>query len=195
MNTLFVISYVVLWVLVVVLAGAVFALYHHFGQMYMTSPEGRVAHGPEEGSLFPALDTKDLDGEVVTLPAQDRPFIAVFASTGCTLCGALRSVLRKFAAEHPDVLVVVICDGHPRAVREWAGDLASAVRVIPDPRGRIAARYEIGLTPFSVAVSHDGRVRSRGIVNGLDGLELAAHEAANQLTVLSAPTEERSTSR
>ena len=40
--SLFEFTYIALWLLVVVLAVGVYALYYHFGEMYLTSPEGRA---------------------------------------------------------------------------------------------------------------------------------------------------------
>ena len=46
-------SYIALWILVAVLSVAVFALYHHFGQMYLNSREGRETQGPDLGATPP----------------------------------------------------------------------------------------------------------------------------------------------
>ena len=181
MNDAFLISYAVLWLLVILLLVAVFALYHHFGQMYLSSPEGRDSQGPDEGTPFPPLSALDVNDTPVTLPVAGRPTLIVFASTQCELCAELRASLARFAGAYPRIQVAAICAGHPRVVREWASRISATVPVIADARGRTSARYRVGALPFLVAVGSDGAVRARGIVNDYDGLELAAHEAENLL--------------
>jgi hypothetical protein len=178
----FLVSYAVLWLLVILLLVAIFALYHHFGQMYLSSPEGRDSQGPDEGTPFPPLSTLDVNDTPVALPAAGRPTLVVFASTECELCAELRGSLARFADAYPHVQLATICAGHPRVVREWASQISTTVPVIADARGRTSARYRVGALPFLVAVGRDGAVRARGIVNDYDGLELAVHEAENLLT-------------
>jgi hypothetical protein len=175
----FLASYALLWLLVIVLTVAMFALYHHFGQMYLTSPEGRDSQGPTEGSQFPPLSGVDVNNTPVKVPTPGRPTLVVFASTQCELCAELRASLARFAGAYSHVRLATICAGHPRLVREWASQISATVPVIADARGRTSARYRVGALPFLVAVGRDGAVRARGIVNDYDGLELAAHEAEN----------------
>ncbi len=180
MNAVFWASYIILWVMVAVLTVGMFALYHHFGQMYMGSPPGREEQGPKLGSYFKPVESVDLRGTTIVAPLANRPLLAVFVSTGCALCAQLREALLGFARANEDMAIVVYCDGHPRAVQAWAGELADAVYVVPDRRGRIAVRNNIDATPFGVAVGMDGLVQAKGIVNDLEGLE---HLALDSLSV------------
>lgn len=181
MSTPHLVSYILLWLLVLTLLVAVFALYHHFGTMYMTSREGREDQGPRPGRQIDAFTATDTRGREHAFPALDQPMLLVFASTSCSICAQLRDGLRRIAAARPQLSVVVLCDGHPRGVAAWAEDLPADVTVIPDPRARRSARMGVSILPFSVAVGSDGHVRAVGIVNDFDGLELAAHEAINLL--------------
>jgi hypothetical protein len=183
MSTAFWFSYALLWALVAALVIAVFALYQHFGQIYASSPEGRATQGPEEGARLAPLEVDDVNGKALMLPLMDRATLVVFASTTCTICAELRNSLRRLAVEGPNIAIVVLCEGHPRTVRAWAGGLAAQVPVIPDPRGRLAARYGISVTPYLVVVGQDGVVRGRGIVNDYEGLELAARDATRSLPI------------
>jgi hypothetical protein len=186
MTTFFWVSYGLLWLLVVTLVVAVFALYYHFGQMYLNSREGRAEQGPSEGTLLDAFDGVDIEGRPVVLPRLRQPMLMVFTDTSCKLCGQLRQALARFADEGPStVALYIICAGHPRSVREWAADLpGDRLRVIADPRGRTALSYRVDATPFCVAVDETGTVRASGIVNDLGGLDLAAREATALPVVL-----------
>ena len=174
MNALFWFSYALLWVLLPVMSVSVFALYHHFGQMYLTSREGRAEQGPAVGAQLRRTEALDLATQPVLLPPRGAPALVMFTSTTCPVCEAMRLDLIQIARDQPDLPVYVFCHGSTRAVREWAGELAGAATVVPDPRLRHAARYEVAVTPFGIAVGADAVVRARGIVNDLDGLRALA---------------------
>lgn len=188
MSGWFRVSYIALWVLLGVLVVAILALYNHFGQMYITSREGRLAHGPTEGSTLRATDAVDSAGTPLRLPLPGRRTMLLFVTTDCPLCNELKPSLSGFARAHPESAVVVICAGTPDAVARWAYDLAEPVLVVADKTAAIAAGYGITLTPFLAVTDEAGVVLTRGIVNAEADLELAlalargAHETADQLT-------------
>lgn len=173
MNSFLIGSYVGLWVLVVVLAVAVLALYNHFGRMYLTSGEGRENQGPTIGSALASFSATDLQGRSVTVPS-GRPALVVLASTDCPECRRLRAPLQRLAAARGDQLdVVVLCNGQRSQVNAWAAAMDGPVHVIQDKNYRRASAMGVGITPFMVGVDGDGVVRARGLVNGQDGLALA----------------------
>jgi len=87
---LLVVSNIVLWMLVILEALALFALYQHFGEMYLTTREGRQSQGPSVGSPLKRVDATDISGVARGLPTQSRPAFLLFASTSCPLCERLR---------------------------------------------------------------------------------------------------------
>lgn len=174
MNALFWFSYALLWGLLAIVSVSVFALYHHFGQMYLTSREGRENQGPAEGTALRRVEATDIDGVPVLLPPRGVPALLVFTSTTCPVCEAVRADLIRTTRDEPGVKVYVFCHGSTPAVREWAGELADVATVLADQRLRLTARYEVGVTPFGIAVGADGAVKARGIVNDGDGLRALA---------------------
>jgi len=171
MTSPFLASYIVLWVVMVVQSVAIFALYHHFGQVYLQSREGRATQGPAVDTSLKRLDVQDVMGTPLSLPMIGRPLLMVFATTTCPLCDKLRPALGYVAESAGDVEVLVICGGEREVVRRWAQDLGARVRVVPDPGYRIAAHYTVGLTPFGVGTDRDGMVRAKGLVNDQERLE------------------------
>jgi hypothetical protein len=178
-------SYVVLWCLVIILAIAVFALYQHFGQMYLVSREGRASQGPAVDQPLGSTPAEALNALPFVVPAPEIITAIVFADTKCRLCERLKPDIERFALRHESIETVIICGGTRRDVEAWADGLCSDITVIPDPNQRLAARYRIGLTPFVVAVDDGGVVRMKGLVHDEEGLEealdavvLAGHEAA-----------------
>lgn len=177
MDGFWLIRYIALWVVVVAQSVALLSLFHHFGQMYLNSREGRADHGPERDSQLARRIAQTLLGSEVAVPVAGRPGVVVFTHTDCELCRELRPALRDLALRHAEVNVSVICAGPENQVRQWAGDLIEVADVIPDRRGRISTAYRIGVTPFLVAVDAHGTVKGKGIVNNLDGLERVAGDA------------------
>lgn len=170
------ISYLILWIFVIVESAAIFALYHHFARMYLTSREGRQSQGPAIGSQLKALDLMALAQTRVKVPSASGPTLLVFMSTTCQVCSKLRLDIIRFVEGRDDFETVVICAGDTDDVRKWSGDLGSQLQVVPDPGYQIAANHGIGITPFLVATDRYGIVRAKGLVNGRRGLEWAADE-------------------
>lgn len=176
MNGFFLASYVALWVLVVVLAVAVLALYNHFGAMYLSSREGRATQGPAIGTRPAGFTATALDGRELVVPS-GRPLLMLLASTDCPECAKLKSPLQSAAVEHAGELdVVVLCGGPPARVSEWARGLESPVRVVADRNFRRAAALGVGITPFVLGLDGDGVVRTRGLLNGEEGLAHALRD-------------------
>lgn len=171
------VSYVVLWVLVGLLCVAVWAMYHHFGQVYLNSREGRSRQGPEEGKQLPASVEADVAGMPIALPAAGAPTLLLFAGTQCSLCHEVGLELPAFVRDHA-LKPVIVCTGKREKVQGWADELAGSAVVIPDPGGRISNRYSVGVIPFGVVADVDGVVVLRGLVNGREGLEWMAEAAS-----------------
>jgi hypothetical protein len=173
MSTPYLISYVFLWTLTCAMVVAVLALYHHFGQMYMSSREGRTVHGLDEGTEVAEQQYVDLAGRAVTLPRHGERSLVLFTDTVCKLCRNLRPDLAAFA-RRVDFHVSVVCVGTRNEVAEWAEPLDDALTVVPDRGAKISTRFKVGLSPFLILIGEDGKVRARGIVNDADGLNRAA---------------------
>lgn len=181
MSGFWLVSYIVLWIVVVVQAVGLFSLFHHFGSLYAKSREGRAAQGPAVGSFLGIAETPDVHGTPVRWPVAGTPTVLLFFGTDCSICAALKAmVLPRLLERHPDVSFVVLCGGPRDDVRRWAQDVPDGVPVVPDPRFRIAAKHQIALTPFAVAVGPDGTVRSRGGASNEGLLESAVTAARGE---------------
>jgi peroxiredoxin len=162
-------SYIALWVAVIVLSVAVFALYHHFGQLYLNSPDGRVNQGPEAGkALEPFVATTDTGR--LNVPDGTATVLA-FMEVGCLLCSDLRHHLRTYAMENRDVRVIAVVGGKPDEIDEFAAPMREHVAVVSDVGGKITSGYGVAVFPFAVAIDPGGVVRAKDIVNKRDSVE------------------------
>jgi hypothetical protein len=167
--SLFEVTYIALWVLVIVLAVGVYALYYHFGEMYLTSPEGRATQGPKVGERLNSAHATSLEGPTLELPRTSRRTVLVFTAPDCAVC---RELLDDLVADgDPDILddVIVVASGATADAEKWLG-VIPATRIVIDPRAGLRARYGIGLTPFGVAADMAGVVRTRGVVSTASNL-------------------------
>jgi len=164
------------WVLLILLTYAVFVLYRHFGQIYVSSARARTEQGPDVGSALLSIGRSDTSGRDVVLPAR-QPAVALFVSIGCDLCSEIRDQLVGLESFSDRVTVVAFCAGAERDVQAWAARSPGFVHVVRDVKGAAANHYKVNTLPFAIAVGSEGTVQAKSVINGRDGLIWAAEEA------------------
>jgi hypothetical protein len=188
LQTFTLISQFIIWALLIVLATAVFALYRHFGQMYLSTPAGRADQGPELGTALLSISASDTTGRPVVLPGP-RPEILLFSDTSCNLCSEVRDKLSVLDPYADKLRVTVFCTGLERDVTAWGERTPGYVQVVWDDRMRAAQHYRVSTLPFAVAVGLAGDVRAKSIINGDGGLLWAAEHALDIATASEESTE------
>ncbi|TMA94340.1 MAG: hypothetical protein E6J70_17445 [Deltaproteobacteria bacterium] len=150
MTQALVVSNVVLWAAVLLLAGVVVALVRQIGVLYeRVAPAGAlmVGRGPGVGDAAPVVRVPTLSGAVrdIGAPSPDRrATLLFFLSPTCPVCKALLPALRS----------VVRSEGH------WL-DLVLASGIT----------YRVEKLPYAVLLDAAGIVRSKGLVNTREHLE------------------------
>ncbi len=146
-------SYVLLWLTVVVLALAVVALLRQIGVLHARlAPLG--AHFAGEG---PPLDQPAPPVPGVDWGTAARTLVA-FTSPTCEVCATLRPSIAALARQYRDVrLHTVELDGPTRPV---------------------FAAFDVRSTPYFVVVDDGGVVRGRGVANSLEQVEELLAESA-----------------
>lgn len=153
-------SYVLLWIAVVVLAITCIALLRQIGLLHTrVSPMG--VHFAGEG---PDLDTPAPDGYAYTYDTNDLTLIA-FTSPDCTICASLTPGLERIA-------------------KTYQGLVLRTVGFEEDPKTFSA--FKVRSTPYVVAVDRSGHVRSRGVANTLDQAEEMLAEVYATIDALAA---------
>jgi methylamine dehydrogenase accessory protein MauD len=172
-----VVSNVLLWVLVIALAGVVFALARQVGVLHeRLAPAGALAlaRGPEVGEAAPALRVASLAGEEVAIggrEAEGRSTLLFFVSPTCPVCATLLPTLARVAAEEgPPLRCLLASDGEPaehaRFVRAKRLDPARYLL-----SRELGVRFEVSKLPYAVLLDAAGIVRAKGIVNTREHLE------------------------
>jgi thiol-disulfide isomerase/thioredoxin len=109
----------------------------------------------------PALDLPTLDGGRVRLESlRGRTVIVNFWATWCGPCRVEMPTLVSFAADHPDVPVVLVAvDGTPDALRGFARAHDVPESLIARADAATRAAWGVGTLPTTVVVGPDGTLR------------------------------------
>jgi methylamine dehydrogenase accessory protein MauD len=181
MTAALVISNLILWVVVLLLLFAVFALARQIGVLHeRVAPVGALtpASGPKIGEQLESVAVKTLGSKTVEVgaPGEVSTFI-FFMSPGCPICRSLLPIVADMANKEK-VQVLYASDGDDVAVHET---YAREHGIDPD---RYVLSQTLGMIlgvnrlPFAALINEQGVLRSRGLVNNREHLEslLAADE-------------------
>ena len=172
-----VVSQIVLWFVVVVLALTVLALVRQIGVLHeRVAPLGALStmNAVEVGQAAPQFDVIDLAGRPLHIggrSADGRSQLLLFVSPSCPMCKKLLPVARSFArSERHGVALVLMGDGdrpsHEALIAEHRlHDVPFALAPI------VGINLGIGKLPQAVLIDPEGVIRSKGIVNSREHLE------------------------
>jgi len=171
-------SYLVLWLVVLVLAFLLAGSLRQLGliQLRLGDDPGALItdSGLERGVQAPDFIAADGEtGEPVSLsdlPAAPR--LLVFASPGCLSCRELipgLNEVRKTRRGEFDFLV--ICRGDIESCQAFGRMNRLEAPMVIDTNGQIEKDYLVTLTPFAYLLDHEGRVVIRGVANDWRQLE------------------------
>ncbi len=145
-------SYVLLWVTVIVLGLTCLALLRQIGVLHArVRPLGThpANEGPEVGAAAPPIDGATYGVAPLTLVA--------FTSPTCEVCRQLLPSLAALRRQYRDVQLLQV-------------DLDAETRAIFDA-------FNVRSSPYVVAVDRAGVVRGGGVANALEQLEILVEQA------------------
>jgi methylamine dehydrogenase accessory protein MauD len=171
------ISNLLLWVVVVVLAATVVALVRQVGVLHeRVSPAGALlgSGGPRIGEPAPRFALTDWSGRAVEIggpDAEGRSTLLVFASPSCPVCatmlGIVDSVLR---AEAGRTRLVLASDG-PRAEHEAFVRTNRLVERTYVLSAELGLAYQVSKLPYAALIDGEGVLRAKGLVNTREHVE------------------------
>jgi len=167
------VSNVLLWIAVLVLAAVVLALVRQIGVLHeRLRPAGALAlqAGPRAGEPAPAVEATDLAGVAHAVGAaaiDGRDTLLFFLSPTCPVCKALLPVLASLAR---DGLRVLLASDGPRDEHE-AFVLRERIALPYLLSAPLGIAYRVGKLPWAVLIDAGGIVRAQGLVNTREHLE------------------------
>jgi methylamine dehydrogenase accessory protein MauD len=177
MSEALIISQVLLWVLVLAMAGMLLALLRQVGVLHeRVAPMGALTidRGPKEGENAPVFDLKDLRQRPVKIGGANetgKSKLVFFLSPTCPVCKKLLPIVKSIAQKESRRLDVILAsDGetaeHERFVR--AQRLEAFPYVLSADLGMT---YRIGKLPYAVLIDEAGVIRAKGLINTREHLE------------------------
>ena len=145
-------SYVLLWVSVLVLSVLVVALLRQVGVLHARlQPLGvhPAGEGPDEGEPAPPLPEVDYAASAATL--------VTFTSPTCAVCEELAPSLRALETQYRDLRLVEV--------------------TMTSQTSPVFSAFAVRSTPYLVAVGRDGIVRGKGVANSLEQAEVLVEVA------------------
>jgi len=177
MDDLLVASTVVLWILVLVLTAAVWALTRQVGVLYRRiTPAGALAVNEQllAGDAAPRVEVETLDAQPLLVGEarnDGRGLLLFFLDPTCPICKALLPALEAVAREQRRFHVVLASDGSTEAAHRRFVESEGLQRypyVVSEVLGR---SYGVGKVPYAVLIDPLGQIAALGIVDSREHLE------------------------
>ena len=173
-----VISNIVLWLIVMVLALLVFALTRQIGILHeRVAPAGALqpTNGPKVGELTQELKLTALDGSLHTIGGTETKGFAsfiLFISPTCPVCKSLVPTAKSLAKiEQSRMQLLFGSDGEEiEQHKQYVKDL----QIDDHPyfvSQALGMSYQVSKLPFAVLIGADGTLKSKGLVNTREHLE------------------------
>lgn len=174
MEGIWLVSYIVLWGLVLALGVLVLLLYRQLGIMYLGSAQGVSRDGLNKGTRAPDFSLADQHGQVRALhDYKGRDVALIFGSPHCSPCRILLPQLHDWARSHPDVAVLWLNAASPEESLRFVSETGATLPILPyTPQENLLDRYRVRVTPFIFMIDEKGTIRAKGLVNSKGGLDL-----------------------
>ena len=179
-------SYLILWILVLSLVLIVAILTRQLGVLYLRlGPVGArmSGEGPEIDDSAPEMTVNAITGNVVRLGGEGtRNTLLVFVAPTCKTCtelaGGLRSIHANENAE-TDVVIVSLRRGEVLNREFVKTNRLEGMPYIVSLE--VGLKYSVSTTPYAILIDKRGLVRAKGIVNHMVHLEslLNAYDAGH----------------
>lgn len=163
MTTLFYVSYVALWILLLALALLVLLLYRHFGLMALGTVEGVQRDGLAIGDEAPALSGVTSDGKNAQWSPLHGPKLLLFGAPGCGPCAKILPYFNALQRLHRDLDMTVVVAGPADNAGALVAKYELTSSCIADDGSDAFGRFRVRVSPFGFVVGADGRVRSKGL--------------------------------
>ncbi|MFV0384286.1 thiol-disulfide isomerase [Paracoccus sp. (in: a-proteobacteria)] len=171
---LLIFSNVMLWIVVVIQIGVIFALARQIGILFeRVSPVGAMisGSGPEMGEAVPKLALPNLNGAGLTLGDGGRAQLVFFLSTSCPICKALLPALKSIRGDEGGWLDVILASDGREALHRRLIE-AEGLGVFPYVlSSELGMSFKVSKLPFAVLIDRNGKVAAKGLVNSREQLE------------------------
>jgi methylamine dehydrogenase accessory protein MauD len=177
-SAVFLVSYVVLWVVVLLQVVLVLALARLVGQLmsrrFPMAGARVIDPGPEIGTSVESWEGVNLAGNPLSLQfPRQRALFLLYVAPHCTACARLLPSARNFFKEiapAADAVWVMTQNVAPEALRAYARE--KGMEAWPGTSEEaLPPSWRVGGAPFGLWVGADGKVKAKGMVDRREHLE------------------------
>jgi thiol-disulfide isomerase/thioredoxin len=165
MSTLFYVSYVALWLLLLTTAVLVLLLYRHFGMMSLGTLEGVQRDGLPIGSVAPPISGVTAAGQDTAWePKPGQPQLLLFAAPDCEPCATVLPHVERLArAVNGGLGIAAVVPGPREEVAHFVERYRPSFPCLAEDGSGAFTRYRVRATPFGFVIGTDGRVLAKGL--------------------------------
>ncbi|MEE8079509.1 MAG: methylamine dehydrogenase accessory protein MauD [Pseudomonadales bacterium] len=169
------ISNTLLWVLMLAVIVALWALARQVGILYeRVAPMGALVTdaGPKMGEAAPRFDLPSLQGSIIGIGGErPKSQLIYFLSPSCPVCKKLLPVLKSSARAEAEWLDVVLAsDGE--ATQHLAFYSNAKLQQFPYVLSAdLGMMYRVSRLPYAILIDEHGVIRAKGLINTREHLE------------------------
>lgn len=174
-----IISFILLWIIILVEGNLLFLLYRHVGLLYTPKPKGLPIG--TKAPVFTAMSSRGMPAPLVSLLSA-RYNVLIFGSPGCPPCHALlasQAIRELITAQSIPAYFALQTHEAAGSIAALSGDSGTAFEVI-SVEGNTFIDYAVSATPFAYVIDHAGTIRARGQVSEPQLLIDLWHQAATE---------------
>lgn len=175
MLTALIVSQIVSWLVILMMAVALVALARQVGVLHVrVAPAGAlsVTRGPATGEKSPHLHVTTLSGAPLAIGAHlaaGKRQLLMFVSAQCHVCKGLIPVAKSFARDERVELVFVGDDEASVQRGLIAGMDIASYPFVNGPE--VGMAYQVDKLPYAVLLDEHGTILAKGLVNSREHLE------------------------
>lgn len=181
MEGFWLVSYVILWIVVLCLGAVMLAhsrllgiLHHRFGPAHAKP----LADGPDIGARLEALEASHLDRTKWHWPfPAEQDLLLLFISPQCQTCDRLMPHATDFARRHRDVRLALLSTLEDRSMNAAFIAYRRLGGLLYLNGTALADEMQVVGTPYAVWIGKDGVVRAKGLANHYEHLLSLSLEA------------------
>lgn len=186
------VSYIALWILVLVQGALLLLVYRHFGIAALSTFEGVQRDGIEIGASAQPVNATSLTGDARRwVPEPSRMQLLMFLSADCEPCGKVTPFLNDLdiaSRKGAGLRVTAIVSGGVIDLQRFVGSMSPTFECLADDGLDAIKEYRVRVTPFGFVIGEDGRVLAKGLCSDHDKLQRLLNVAGVHDVVL-APNE------
>ncbi len=170
MSIWWIISYIALWLFVLLLGFLVLGTLRALGilrwqleQLQATTPSRLGRDGLRLGKKAPAFRLPSADGKDIALSDfAGRKVLLVFTQSGCSPCKAIVPELNRLERRGAHQ-VLVVNNAAPDKTRAWASEVEARFPVLAQEDYALSKRFQAFATPFAFLIDEKGIITSKGL--------------------------------